>query len=713
VERFKPGRDGGVDGRFFTSDNMEVVIQSKHYLKSGYKSLLNHCLKTESPKVRKLNPSRYIFACSEPLSRIQKSELANTFTPYLKENDVYGKDDLNDLLKIHPEVEKNHYKLWLTSTTILQHLLHHGIYARSRYTLEDVRSKLKFYAKTSTHDLAISRLSNEHCIIITGAPGIGKTTLAEQLSNDLVSNGYQFIEVQNDINEVWDVFQDDTKQVFYYDDFLGSNYLEAFSNREDSSIVKFINAVRSASCGNKKFILTSRASIFNQSLKISNSFNISHIKSRNLVINIENLSYYEKAEILYNHIFFSGLNESYIDEFYKDNFYLNIVKHKNFNPRLISFITSPERISHIESKSYLKHIITSLNNPQDIWGHAFTEQLKELDQVLIYYIAFCNISPSLSDLKKFILNYCECKHIHFNTEKFNKSVNVISGSFVIRELKNDGHKYIIINPSLRDYLISKLKCDTDFSIDIFFIINEPNSISNFRLFTFDRKYQYIIIDGLVKLITPNELSTHFKLLEKCIAILLNYDRRVNFSSVEMIYEKIINMGNTNKPLDDNETVIIHAYLKQKNVVNFKILNDFLINRDWHLISEDCLKTLSNIIFLFPENYLEKLTKIFEINSLLFWENNSTDYAKSISMIDFYDCDYSYRQVIEDTVIDSISDRIESYSIDILAVIEPAIDSLEMDDIIDHHSPEYYESEKEKKNTDTSDEGLIINLFDRG
>ncbi|WP_376746725.1 restriction endonuclease [Stutzerimonas nitrititolerans] len=31
IERFKPGRDSGVDGRFFNTANDEIVIQCKHW----------------------------------------------------------------------------------------------------------------------------------------------------------------------------------------------------------------------------------------------------------------------------------------------------------------------------------------------------------------------------------------------------------------------------------------------------------------------------------------------------------------------------------------------------------------------------------------------------------------------------------------------------------------------------------------------------------
>ncbi|EJC8216350.1 restriction endonuclease [Citrobacter freundii] len=34
IERFKSGKDGGIDGRFYHSG--EVIIQIKHYVKTGY-----------------------------------------------------------------------------------------------------------------------------------------------------------------------------------------------------------------------------------------------------------------------------------------------------------------------------------------------------------------------------------------------------------------------------------------------------------------------------------------------------------------------------------------------------------------------------------------------------------------------------------------------------------------------------------------------------
>ncbi|SGY93090.1 Putative uncharacterized protein [Moritella viscosa] len=256
VIRYAPGRDLGIDGKVILNDST-IIIQSKHYIKSGFAKLLAS-LKKEKPKVEKLNPERYIVATSIDLTPANVTSLVEALSPYLKEEDVYFKATINDLLKSHPQVEKDHYKLWLTSTNVLNHLINNGIYNLSNFTLKEARKNLNKYTKTAAHNMALQRLLSEKCSIITGEPGVGKTTLAEQLCNELVSNGYHFFDIDNDIDAAFQVYNENEKQVFYYDDFLGSNYLEAFINNEDSKIVKFINAISSRNDEDKLFILTSR-----------------------------------------------------------------------------------------------------------------------------------------------------------------------------------------------------------------------------------------------------------------------------------------------------------------------------------------------------------------------------------------------------------------------------------------------------------------------
>ena len=110
IERFKPGKDRGVDGRFFSDEGKEIILQFKHYLKTGYLGLISKLKREETKKVKILNPEKYIFVTSLPLSRDNKKEIKNIFHPYIyREDDIYGQEDLNDLLSINPQIEERHF----------------------------------------------------------------------------------------------------------------------------------------------------------------------------------------------------------------------------------------------------------------------------------------------------------------------------------------------------------------------------------------------------------------------------------------------------------------------------------------------------------------------------------------------------------------------------------------------------------------------------
>jgi hypothetical protein len=50
VERFKPGKDKGVDGRFFLVGTSEGIVQAKHWQQSGIAAFLAHLAKRSHQK---------------------------------------------------------------------------------------------------------------------------------------------------------------------------------------------------------------------------------------------------------------------------------------------------------------------------------------------------------------------------------------------------------------------------------------------------------------------------------------------------------------------------------------------------------------------------------------------------------------------------------------------------------------------------------------
>ena len=112
-ERFKAGQDGGVDGRYLTPVSTEWILQAKHRSGKSLSQIASHLRNTEAAKPAALKPAQYILVVSHKLSRSNKKELVEALNAPCPVN-VYGREDLNDLLAHNPTIERRHFKLWIT-----------------------------------------------------------------------------------------------------------------------------------------------------------------------------------------------------------------------------------------------------------------------------------------------------------------------------------------------------------------------------------------------------------------------------------------------------------------------------------------------------------------------------------------------------------------------------------------------------------------------
>jgi hypothetical protein len=168
----KPGKDKGVDGRFFTVGNAEGIVQAKHWEHSGLTALLAYLTKSESAKVQLLAPARYILVTSVPLSRMNKKCIKDIFKPYLKsEADIFGNEDIQDFLRDHPKVVEQHYKLWLASAEVLRMIFSAPIVGRSTFKVEEVAAFTPKYVPTRCHEDAVVILNNY--LAVRSSRGIG------------------------------------------------------------------------------------------------------------------------------------------------------------------------------------------------------------------------------------------------------------------------------------------------------------------------------------------------------------------------------------------------------------------------------------------------------------------------------------------------------------------------------------------------------------
>ncbi len=476
IERFKPGKDAGVDGRYFNIDRKEEILQCKHYYQSGLKKLLYDLEHKEALKVKKLKPAKYIFVTSVPLSRANKTKIKSIFAPYIKiESDIWGCEDLNDFLSEYKQIEEKHYKLWINSSTVLSRILKNAIKGRSEFIIENIKLNSNKYVYTENHYRALEHLKRNKVIIISGEPGIGKTTLANNLCLHYLAHDYEFIAIEEGVKEGEDLFDKDSKQIFYFDDFLGSNYFEAIENRKDTHIMNFIERINRAK--NKIFILTSRTNIINKGLHVSPVFNDKKLNKNEFLMTMNDLSIMDKARILYNHIWFSNLGDDYIDEFYKDSNYMKVILHRNYNPRLIEFITDIDRID-TDLVNYWISIIDRLNNPADIWEKYLDVQSNIYIRSVVFLVVFNGGKIGEEDLKKAYKEYCSLKKIEESKTidyRFDTIIKLSTKSMIVKNMSAGIIDYTVFNPSISDYILRNYVGEID---EIILIMQSLNTIKS-------------------------------------------------------------------------------------------------------------------------------------------------------------------------------------------------------------------------------------------
>ena len=632
VERFAPGRDQGIDGRFYSPSGGSVIIQAKHYAGTGLGGLLRTLENDELPKIKKLNPSRYILVTSVGLTPQNKNTIKSLLHPYiLSTNDIYGKEGVNDLLTQYPSVEKNFYKLWISSTNVLINILNNGIVQKSKFLIEEAHLESARYIQTKQFDEALDILKEKHALVITGSPGVGKTTLAKQLALFHSYKGYEIYHIEDSISEAESCFCPEKMQFFYFDDFLGANYLDVIEGNFDSKIMNFIRRVTLDK--NKRLVLTSRSNILNRAKSISDIFNFGNISNREYEISVTELTQIEKANILYNHIWHSSLPTEFSDVYFDNKNYWEIIKHKNFNPRLISIITDGERLSGLSNEEYWPYIKNALINPEIIWDLYFKRQIPDEIYDLVNIVVLNGGNIEETKCKEILKRVFEKKHKNNYYVKVHKIDDLIKESLkstLNRNIRLNQTSHIAsitpFNPSISDYIINRIaKDDTNLSlymlasktyqsINTLFFLAVNNKLDNK---TFNSVLNILISDAMSKDINNYATHLYYKVLTSDIS---------DTEKLKKIPPSTFLNINKSQVSYDSEIgeCIIWAIEKQPHLFSKKFAIDFIdyalcSSKQYSLYHEDYLP-LAKLMTFYPD--IEQDIKFRELKDHIidFWES---------------------------------------------------------------------------------------------
>lgn len=735
IKLFKPGKDDGIDGYFTDKEGKTVIVQAKHYWKSGLPRLLQHCISTESASVNKIEPSRYIFICSSGLSpqnmqKIQagekttkakqknevkdnKKKVKKIFSPYIKKiDDIYGLDDLNLFLSSEKNrhILQKHYKLWMTSTSVLKLILNSGIHERSDSKLEDIVENLKYYVRTENHDNAIKKLSQSNCLVITGEPGVGKSTLAEQICNMYVAEGYQFIEVRN-IEMAWHIFDKNSQQIFYFDDFLGPNYLEALENNQDSEVIDFMKKVKKDKT--KKFILTSRTSILTQGKDKSVKFKVGKLDRKEYLLNVDSITYSEKAEILYNHIYHSNLPDELASIYFVNSQYKKVINHRNYNPRLIEFITDIE-YSYSKVDDYWSFVIDSLDNPAEIWKQAIETQLKQYHRFILYIICLKGIIEEQLLQTIFDQIIKKGKNIDIESEfPFTSAIRLLSGSYINRKLDDEEVDYTVINPSLTDYIIPTLFREPNVVVDLIFFLHPTMStrqlagLFNSRMTNNNNLVR--ISKKLLNRFNENKINNEFS------TFLINFisDKKliseIDNPVIENFIKKVNSNGITSYREVETLSYIASNETRYKERVNW---DSVIISACKYSLDHGDLIQLTNLVYDLPKTAIvdnDSITDEISEAVINYWENDFHQHAYdelniSVEPEDEFN-EYELREEIEQEIDTIAADLIYEYGDVHYCSSNDITDFFDIDSFIDELKDTHKEDVKNLKEENSDSQNL--------
>ncbi|WP_311258395.1 restriction endonuclease [Microbacterium sp. WCS2018Hpa-9] len=454
LESFSPGPDGGVDVRLLTANALRTV-QCKHS-PSKTLSQLKSSLAREAAKLSGKKFGEYWLATTATATPASKRSTSEVFAKQgLRDERILAREDLENLLTRHPRVERAHVKLYVSSLAVLEGVINHALFERQRYFLDRASARARLFVTSSATRRVQETLDRYGLCIVTGPPGVGKTTLAESIGLTYAADGYEVFDVRN-ASEIEGAWRPGERQIFLYDDFLGqTSLMEKLSRGEDHSLD--VLARRLAESPSHRMILTTREYILTAAQSTYSKLRKADVLETKVVVDISAYSQFQRAHILLNHVYYSKLGKRARASLVSGSLYRAVIRHKNYNPRLIeSVINAATAKGGIPAQSgFAKFMLETFENPDALWRDVFAVELTPAQRALAVMAG-----TGATSIERSKAVDCAERMLRGRGRvdlPVDRDIDVLEGIFLTSTHRPDGAIALgPKNPSIRDFLLGRL-----------------------------------------------------------------------------------------------------------------------------------------------------------------------------------------------------------------------------------------------------------------